>query len=185
MKIIKLVSLGFVLLTGPLSAFSFNLGPFDLSFNGGHGGSYSEQICNAIHDQRQLVVTVEGREIVSDREQKIVTRTLLIEPYAYGVDAKGNPILRGNVVRDDLVKEMTVKYGEEQFEKTDMENNQENQDSSSGLFRTGKEDLDIRKITEIRVVEDSHFDAPSSIRSFEEDKGETHCQLRHEQMEQE
>lgn len=185
MKIIKLVSLGFILLTGPLSAFSFNLGPFDLSFNGGHGDTYSEQICNAIHDQRQLVVTVEGREIVNDKEQKIVIRTLLIDPYAYGIDAKGYPILRGNVVKDDLVKEVTVKYGEEQFEEMDIKDNQEDQNSSSGLFSTGKEDLDIRKVTEIRVVEDSHFDAPSSIRSFEEDKGETHCQLRHEQMEQE
>lgn len=93
----------------------FNIGPFSMQFN--FGDTYYEQdhkdildfhLCFAISNQKQVVMVVEAQEKLNSKETRFTTKRLLVESYALGVTKEGQPVLRGNVVKEKLIK-----YGDE------------------------------------------------------------------------
>lgn len=141
----------------------FNLGPFSLQFGGSSNGPtiYSERmnsdpICRAIVMQKQLELIAEMKENISDKEFKIVIKRITIEPYLYGMNNRHQPVLKGKIIEEKMIKEVTVKYGDE---------SPENEKSLSGTFQIekGKGDittLNVNRIQRIAVIENSHFSIP-------------------------
>lgn len=186
MKIFKLI-IGCLLLTSAVQAdgFGFSLGPFSLQFNVGervYDNTYRDildnPICYAISHLNRLEMIVEGSEKVSAKELKFITKKLIVEPYAFGVTREGKPVLRGNVIEDKLIKEVTVKYGEEQFDDDDLETDGKKKSFFSGWFQSDKsQNIDIRKVSNIHVVVDSHFDAPKKYKGLKDDNIRVICEL--------
>lgn len=185
MKTFTSLMLGMMLMAGTAFAdgFGFNIGPFDMQFGvrtGSSDGSYvverrtalDNPICAAISSQQQLGFTVEGKEIISTKEIKIVTKHLIVEPYAFGVTQDGKPILRGNVVNEKLIKEVSVKYGEERFDDSNREK------GYSGWFKSSdKKNIDVENISDVQVIANSHFDAPKNYEGIKEENIKVICQI--------
>ena len=167
------------------AGFGFNVGPFNMQFNAFEGeyvannrSALDSPICNAISNHKQLEITVEGVETVSTKEKKIVVKTLIVEPYAFGITKDGKPVLRGNVVDEKLVKEVTLKYGEDKFDESSVSSKQKDKGFFSGMFSNDKnKNIDIRKIRDIQVIDDSHFDAPKDYKGVNDDNIQVVCQL--------
>lgn len=186
MKIFKSMLLGALLITGSAFAdgFGFSVGPFDLQFgydNPGYSRDvyiekrnfvFDNPICEAISHQAQLGFTVEGKEVVNAKEIKIVTKRVIVEPYAFGVTKEGKPILRGKVVSEKLIREVTVKYGDEKF------NEQKSDKSVSGWFQASdKKNIDIQNITDVQILANTHFDAPKDYQGIKDENIKVLCQL--------
>lgn len=151
--------------TAYADGFGFSLGPFSLQFGGPSGRVVttsemaSDPICSAISQHKDLEIIVEGREKVSNKEAKIVTKKITIEPYLFGTNNRRQPVLKGKVISEKMLREVTIKYGEEE-----KDNAMDNQ-PLSGVFQTKQKKgdvstLNIDKIQRINIVEDSHFDTP-------------------------
>lgn len=180
---IKSFLLGSLLLTSSIygDGFGFALGPFSLEFRA-DGGNYVEHatfldnpFCNAIRNQKRVEIIVEGKETVNPKELKIVTKRLVVEPHAFGINKEGTPILNGNVIEEKQIKEVTVKFEEEQFNVTDKKKG----GFFSGWFKSDKnQNVDIRKVKDVHVIEGSHFDAPKNYKGFaKEDNIQVICEL--------
>lgn len=187
MKILNLAIIAATLVTGSVYAdgFGFNVGPFNLQF-GGYGADYvpndrnalDQPICYAISHQNRLDIAVEGVEIVNSKEKKIVSKRLIVEPYAFGVTREGKPILRGNIIEEKLIKEVTVKYGDEKFEEAAVSKDDKDKGYFSGKLSTDKnQNIDIRKVVEIKVLKDWHFDAPKDYKGLNDENIQVICQL--------
>lgn len=182
----KKTILGALLLTSALSAdgFGVNLGPFSLQFNvdgtyyaDDHRDVLDSPICIAISNQKRIDVIVEGKEKINEREMRITTKRIVVEPYAFGVTKEGRPILQGNVISEKLIKEVTVKYGDDKF--AGSESWESKADGYfSGWFKSDKsEKIDISKISNLYVIGDSHFDAPKNFKGLQEENVRVICQL--------
>lgn len=213
-----------LLTTGGLEGFGINFGPFDLQFGSaynGYGSGYTREyrtytetpnhaalldtpICRAIEQQKKLEFIVEAKEKVNAKETKITTKRVIVEPYAFGFTKEKQPVLRGIVTSEQLIREITIKQGDDQPSDsqqkayaTDNEDDEitveikdkkEEQDKSffSGLFRSHKskddvESLNLSKVGNMRVLEDSHFDAPKDLASiFKDDIAQVVCQVPHQ-----
>lgn len=167
MKVFHCVCVATSLLIGSAAyadGFGFNLGPFSLQFGGGSGGRVvtmadiqTDPICHAIARQKHLGLIVKGREKVSDKEFKIVIKKITIEPYLFGTNNRRQPVLKGKVIDEKMIKEITIKYGEGE----DIDEN----GSMSGTFQIEQKKGDISRlkvdqIEQIFIIEDSHFDVP-------------------------
>ena len=182
----KKTILAALLLTSSLSAdaFGINLGPFSLQFNvdgtyyaDDHRDVLDSPICVAITNQKRLDVIVEGKEKLNEREMRITTKRIVVEPYAFGVTKEGRPILQGNVLSEKLIKEVTVKYGEDKFAGSE---NWENRAEGyfSGWFKSDKsEKIDVSKISNLYVISESHFDAPTNFKGIQDANVRVICQL--------
>lgn len=187
MKMIKSTVLASLLFTSAAfgDGFGFSLGPFSLLFGAfdgpylvAHRQALDNPICFAISHQKKLEIIVEGAETVSTKEKKIVTKQITVEPYAFGINEEGKPFLKGNVVEEKLLKEISVKYGEDQFDESNITLDEKNKTSFFGRFTTEKsETIDIRKIVQLRVMEDSHFDIPKDFKRITDPKIEVICQV--------
>lgn len=179
MKFLRTITLGALLLSASISAevFNFNVGPFSLIFNAGHRAFLDAPICYAISNQKQLEVIVENKEKVSAKEMKVTVKMLVIEPYAFGVTREDKPVLQGNVVEEKLVKEVSIKYGEDRF-KDAYEEMGEREGIFSGWFKSSKnQNIDVRKIINLDVIEDSHFDIPKDYKGPKREEMRVICQL--------
>lgn len=182
---IKLLTMLMLGSTAAIDGIVFDLGPFNLQFGGyskayrvAHRNALDGPICFAIQHRNQLEITLEIVETVSSKEQKIITKNLVIEPYAFGVSEDDKPILQGNVVKEELVKEVTLKYGEDQFEVEKSSSKSEWKGSFSGIFSSSKtKDLDISKILHISLIPDVHFEAPKDFKGMDSKKMDIICQL--------
>jgi hypothetical protein len=188
MKRYKYLILAAVLLAGTgvyADGFGFNIGPFNMQFGGSDNEYFTinrkgldSPICQAISTQKRLEIMVEGTEIVNTKEKKMIVRTLIVEPYAFGVTKEGKPMLQGKVVEDRLVKEVTLKYGDEKFNEESVSLKENEKGYFSGLFSSNEiKGIDIRKISGIRVIEDSHFDIPKDHKSYNNENFQVSCQL--------
>jgi hypothetical protein len=183
----KSLVLGSMLLasSGFADGFGFNIGPFNMQFgiSGGDYAVYSRSaldspICFAISNRKQLELIVEGTENISTKERKVVIKKLVVDPYAFGIARDGAPVLRGNVVSEKLISEETVKYGEDTFDQPSVSSDKKEKGYFSGLFSSDKtKNIDIRKVSNIRVIEDSHFDAPKNYKGLKDDNIQVICQL--------
>lgn len=187
MKFLKSMMLASALLAGSVygDGFGFNVGPFNMQFYTG-GGEYvaisrsvlDSPVCRAISNQKRLEIIIEVAENVSTKEKKIVTEKLIVEPYAFGITKDGKPVLRGNVVEEKLVREVSLKYGDDQFDETSVSAKQKDKGFFSGLFSSDKsKNIDIRKVVAVKVIEDSHFDAPKDYKGITDDSIQVLCQL--------
>lgn len=165
--------------------FGFNIGPFNMQF-GASSDSYmtsnrnvlDNPICSAISYQKRLEIILEGAENVSTKEKKIVTKRLVVEPYAFGVTKEGKPVLRGNIVEEKLITEVTLKYGDEQFDESSVPSKEKEKSFFSGLFTSDKNvNIDIRKIVQVQVIDDSHFDAPKDYKGLKDSNIHVICEL--------
>lgn len=139
------------------------LGPFSLEFGGSLNsptvyseGMNSDPICRAIVMQKQLELTVEMKENISDKEFKVVSKRITIEPYLFGMSNRHQPLLKGKIIEENIIKEVTVKYGDDWSE---------SEKSLSGTFQIEKKKgdvttLNINRIQRIVVIEHSHFSIP-------------------------
>lgn len=165
--------------------FGFNLGPFNMQINGPsdnyiieYRSDLDSPVCYAISNLTRLEITVEGVENVSTKEKKIVIKRLTVEPYAFGVTREGRPVLRGNVIDEKLVKEITLKYGEEHFDETTVSSDTTKKGYFTGMFSSEKnKNIDIRRISDIHVIEGSHFVAPNDYKGINDDSIQVICQL--------
>jgi hypothetical protein len=102
---------------------------------------------------------------------KIVTKHLIVEPYAFGITNEGKPVLRGKVVEEKVIQEVTVKYGEDQF--TDAQKDHK----ASGWFQSSdKLNIDIQNVSSLQVL-NTHFDAPKDYKGLKDDNVKVICEL--------
>jgi hypothetical protein len=165
--------------------FGFSLGPFSLLF-GSFDGDYliahrrvlDNPICYAISHRKKLEIIVEGAEIVNSKEKKIVSKEITVEPYAFGINEEGKPFLKGKVVQEKMLKEVTVKYGDEQFDEPSITMKDKVKTGFYGLFTSSSSQaIDIRQIVQLRVLEDSSFEAPKDYKSNKDPKVQIICEL--------
>ncbi len=186
MNIIKTLVVASMLLAGSAYAdgFGFNLGPFNMQFGASepeylssNSGELQNPFCSAISAQKQVEFTVHGTEVVNAKEKKMIIKTIVIEPYAFGMTRDGKPVLRGKVVSEKLVKEVTVKFGDDKFDETKAKDN-EDKGYFTGKFSSDKnKNIDISKVSNIRIIQDSHFDAPKDYKAVKDDNVHIMCQL--------
>lgn len=184
MKFVKTLFFAFSLVASSAYGigFGFDVGPFNLQLQAPVGGYIEDRdsivddpICTAIENQQRLAITVEGVETVSTKEKKIVTKRVVVEPYAFGITRQGAPVLRGNVVEEKMLQEVTVKYGEDRFAESMVS---KDKGFFAGFFNSDKKSpIDIRKVTMIEVIPDSHFDAPKDYQGLTDENVEVICEL--------
>lgn len=186
MRVFNILALGISLLSSSIygEGVGFNIGPFSMQFN--VGGTYYEQdhkdildfpLCFAISNQKQVDMVVEAEEKLNSKEIRITTKRLLVEPYAFGVTKDGKPVLRGNIVSEKLIKEVTIKYGDE---KLNQEGKWAKKEESffSGWFKSdSNQNIDIQKISNLYVLQGSHFDAPKDYKALKGENIQVICQL--------
>ncbi len=175
------VASALLLCNGSLQAMEITVGPFDFQFNAGfndRGAMTNDPICRAISQQKKLEFIIISKEKVNDKEIKITTKQVTVEPYAFGFTKDGKPVLRGSITNEKLVKEVTVKMGEDQTGTQIKDGG-----VLSGTFRSNKskenvETIDTTMIRDIKVVEDSRFDVPKNLKTlFKNDITEVVCQV--------
>lgn len=145
-------------------------------------------ICSAISAQKRIQVILQSREIKNSKEMRVVTKSVTIEPYAFGMTRNNQPFLRGNIVEDKVLKEVDVKYTEDKF--NDKKSDEDKQDdgvfsdkatSSTGWFSssgsTGVDNLNLRRVKNLRILDDTHFDAPKNYGGVKDDRVQIKCEL--------
>jgi hypothetical protein len=139
-------------------------------------------ICQAIAVQSRVTLILEAKEVTNSREMHVLTKRVIIEPYAFGFSGNGTPLLKGNVIEEKTVEEVTIKVDEDRFRAV----NQDNQ-KKKGLFAdwfksetTGINTLDLSNIKNIQIVPNSHFEVPKDYKGFKDDEDvRLICELRH------
>lgn len=193
MKTRNIVLLSSALLFSTAYGAGISFGPFDLRFGGEnfhyahpgfHRAQFEDTICRAISQQKQLEFTVVSKEKINAGEMKMVTNRVVVDPYAFGFTNDGQPVLRGTVVEEKLIKEVTIKLGEDLYPADDkVVKKEKNEEEFSGVFRSHKskdniESINLEKIRDVRVIEASHFDAPKDIDTiFKDDIAQVVCQV--------
>lgn len=170
--------------------FDIQLGPFELNLQGVNIPAVrvrnsTDPICYAIAHRNLLEMIMELNDKVSDNEFKKTIKKVTVQPYLFGKNKEGQPILRGNVVAENMLKEITIKYGEEADEDGEqVERKQEDGGYFSGWFhrapkepkKDGVNTINVRKVTRFRVIEGSTFDPPKDYKEiFKEDVAEVIC----------
>lgn len=95
-------------------------------------------------------------------DEKIITKKITVEPYLYGLDASGRPIIKGNIVSENVLKEVSIKYGEK---KNGNGANGKDKSVFSAIFRStgnGVATMNLDRVAEIRMIEQSHFNPPEN-----------------------
>lgn len=138
----------------------------------------NNSVCYAIKHQKRMEMIVETQDIANKKEMKTVTKKFLIEPYAFGMTTDGKPVFSGKVIEEKLDKEVNVTYGEDKFDDQAISSSKKKDKVVSGWFGADKnKDIDIKNIKGIRVIEDSHFDAPKEYGGLSQANVQVICQL--------
>lgn len=187
MRFLKALSLTSLFCTALLQAdgIGIGIGPFDLEINTSPGPYVYEYrtvldnpICYAISNQKRLEMNVSGVEKVSDKEIRIVTKRLVVEPYAFAMTTAGKPLLRGKIVEEKEMKRVSVKYGEPEYSEMNLSSEDKEKGFFSGWFRSDKsQTIDIRKMSDLRVIENSHFDLPKGYKGFRDENVRVICEI--------
>jgi hypothetical protein len=153
-----------------------------------YGRGANSPICQAINAQKRVEVVLKNKEIVSPRELRMEVKRIIVDPYALGTTLDG-PVLQGNVVSEEVLKEVIIKVNQDQFQNED---NRDGRDAKQGRvgkdgkksgwlgwFKSGKEDgkaIDLSRVIDIHVLDES-FDAPKNYKGFEDSDIEVICQI--------
>ena len=190
MKLTKILTAAALLMTGALSAagIGINLGPFNLQLEAG-GRLPSElkivldsPVCYAIGNQKRLEIIVETTENRNSNEIFVEVKKLIVEPYAFGITREGRPIISGIVVESKKLKEVTVVKYDADEEEEDPEVveyfKHKKKGFFSGWFTSDKsQTIDLNKVRNIHVIENSHFDAPKNYKGLNDENVRVICQL--------
>lgn len=199
-------------------AAGFNVGSFNMEFNPvGHeyqinnGGKWENHyipnsraflenpICYAIANLKRLEIVIDLNEYISPKELKITIKKLTVEPYAFGLAKDGSLALQGKITAEKMLKEISIKYGEDKFHELIVPSAQKNKSNGvqneteddsedySPLYDTGyykgkfisdkDTDIDIRRIRWVQVIENSHFEVPKDFKQVIDDSMQVICQL--------
>jgi hypothetical protein len=173
-----------------VSAFGIQVGPFSLQLGGvriNRALLKEEPVCYAIEKQKQLELLIKSVE-TSKLERKISIQRVVIEPYLFGLK-EGQPIIQGNIISQKMVKEITVKYGEDESDFDDDDEEERdyyiNKYKKSGIFgklsffkdRNEVKTFDIQDVLDLYVLEDSHFDVPKSLENLKTENVEVICRI--------
>lgn len=184
-KQLMMVLGAFTLLSSTAYGLGVQIGPFDFGLGRYRGTdapravSY-DPICTAIARRMPLEMNVEWFEKVSNEEKKITTKRIVIEPYLFGKKKDGQLILRGNVVSEKLVKEVTIKRGEGASGEIDInEDGPADEATYAGTYSStsgnGVNTLNIQRVSGIRVL-DKSFDPPKDFNEvFKDDVAVVIC----------
>lgn len=164
-----LFSLPFILAPLAVSAFGIQIGPFSLQLGKEvHADRVSildTPVCHAIRNHKQIEVILEIKEKVNDQEFSSVIKKVLVEPYLLGIDQTGQPVLKGNIVKEDVLKDVNVKYPQMKRGKEGV---------LSGFFHfTGKGGetnvINIDQIRDVQVIQDSSVKVPDNLQELAKD----------------
>lgn len=162
-----------------LSTSLFAGSAFNLEVNA--EGSYYAQntkdivdspVCYAIKNQKEIEMLIDTKEKLSKREIRITSKKIVIDPYVLGMTKEGKIAIRGAIASEKLIKEVTVKFGEDRFD-----------DNSWGPrgegFLSGKmnDNVVVDKIVNIYVLQDSHFDVPRNYKSQKDKMAQVICEV--------
>lgn len=174
-----------------VSAVGIQVGPFSLQLGGvrvNRALLKEEPVCYAIEKQKQLELLIKSVE-TSKLERKVSIQRVVIEPYLFGLK-EGQPIIQGNIISQKMVKEITVKYGENEsdFDADDEEREyyiNKYKDKKSGIFgklsffkdKNDVKTFDIQDVLDLYVLEDSHFDVPKNLENLKTENVEVICRI--------
>ena len=164
-----LFSLPFILAPLTATAFGIQIGPFSLQLGedvrADRFSILDTPICHAIRAHKQVEVILEIKDKLNDQEFSSIIKKVIVEPYLLGIDQTGRPILKGNIVKEEVLKEVTVKYPQ-------MKKGQEG--VLSGFFNfTGKSGeknvIGIDQIRDVQVLQDSSVQVPDNLQELAKD----------------
>lgn len=134
----------------------------------------ANQLCQAISNQNQIEVVIEKREIVNSKELRVEVKKVVVEPYGLAVTQNGQPLIRGNVVSEKTVKEVTVKFSDDRF---DTSKKDQDENASSSWFGSSKlKNLNLSRVRAINPT-NTRFDAPKDYKGFEDNSLNVICEI--------
>lgn len=171
------------------------VGPAQLSLQGPPGPAnfqrnfFDRKICYAIENHARLELFIGSKDETSDKETKVTVKKITIDPYLFGIDPEGRPVLQGNVINSEVIKEVTITYSDAKYKNEDLQrrqkfqnngrrgpqdnqDDQDNQDNGSQAAaqqdkknpeNNAKTGLNIANVSFIRVLDQTHFDVPKDI----------------------
>jgi hypothetical protein len=138
-------------------------GSFELQMPVTGGIDYEDPICYAISRQKRLEIVTEDEQSPSENQLVFTVTRTVVEPYAYGLNPMGQPILYGNIIEDEMMKEVTVKFGEKYNENNKR---QGRKGFFSRFFRSSdknsNDDNNFVRVNDVRVL-NSKFDIPEKL----------------------
>lgn len=172
MRILKPKSLlSLMLILSPLtaSALGIQVGPFSLQL--GENVQANRQtivdtpVCHAIRHHKQIEVVLEMNQKVNEQEFSSVIKKVTVEPYLLGIDKEGRAVLKGNIVKELVLKEVMVKYPQIK---------QGNEGVVSGYFNFSgeggvKDTIHIDQIRDVLVLPDSNVKVPDNLQELAKD----------------
>lgn len=187
---LRTLSTALIAIASPMSlqGLSIGLGPFSVQLLPDAGIVPSDvyfvdrPICYAISAHKQLEILVENKETTEKNEQKVEVKKIIVDPYVFGMGKKGLPILQGNVVEEKMVKEITIKYGEDVD--IEAENKEWKSKQKIGFFsghffsqKNKTTSINFQKVIDFRVLENSHFEVPEKLETSNEEIVRVICQV--------
>ena len=165
----SLVALLFMTVPLTASAFQLQLGPFSLQVGEGvHADRVSildTPVCHAIRTHRQIEVILELNQKVNEQEFSSTIKKVVVEPYVLGVDPSGRPVLKGNIVKEDILKEVNVKYPQIKQGKEGVLSGYFNYTTSSGE----KNVINIDQIRDVQVLQQTNVQVPDNLQDLAKD----------------
>lgn len=153
-----------------LTAIGIQVGPFSLNLTDtqivSRAPLLDTPICYAIQNHKQLEMIVESDEQISNQETKRTIKRLRIEPFVFGVTKEGIPQIKGNVVQESLVQEVTIKYGEDEKESVGIDSG--NQSSTSDNKNSNL--MNFSRIHDLYVIHHSNVKAPDNLMELLKDR---------------
>lgn len=143
-----------------------DLGPFEFELKSRPTVTkprYFDLLCRAIQMHKQIEIVLEWQEWENSNERKTITKQLILEPYLIGKTNDGRPLLRGNIVSEKLLKETSVKYGDQSTADQHTEYRVSGKFQSKNPQKEGISTLDIQQISHFAVLENTYFELPNGI----------------------
>lgn len=152
-----------------VSAFQIQLGPFSLQVGDGvHADRVSildTPVCHAIRTHRQIEVILELNEKVNEQEFSSIIKKVVVEPYVLGIDSSGRPVLKGNIVKEDVLKEINVKYPQIKKGTEGVLSGYFNYTTSNGEKNT----INIDQIRDVQVLQQTSVKVPDNLQDLAKD----------------
>ena len=130
-------------------------GPFSLELTGAtksvndRRALLDDPINYAIASKQRLGLTVELDEKWAKGDAAV--KRIIVEPYVFGLDRKGQPVLRGNIVGEEMVTETTNPNGS----------------TLKGMIvylkKPGVNSINLKSIKKVEVIRGDFFNPPATI----------------------
>lgn len=138
-------------------------------------------ICYAIAHRKLLNIVVETEEVLSKDESVITIEQITIEPYLFGRDQDNKPVIRGNIVASEFIKETTIKLGKKLADANRINSEKiKKKGFFSNLFsskrdKSSYDTVNLRNVLEIQVIQPSRFELPKNLADIKSSLSEIYC----------